>query len=93
MTTKNVVIEPESESEFFETDYGERKVSHINQSRMVAIPKMALKNVCGTADNLTVKVSLVQRGKEKFLKLVPVCEPIDEEDIDKDDDVEDDKVE
>ena len=94
MTTKSVAIKPESESEFIETDFGERKVSHINQSRMVAIPKMALKNVCGTADDLTVKVSLVQRGKDKFLKLVPVCEPIDEEDIDTElDDVEDDKVE
>ncbi len=74
MKPKAEVIEPESESEFIETDFGERKVSHINQSRMVAIPKMALKNVCGTADDLTVKVSLVQKGKDKFLKLVPICE-------------------
>ena len=84
MTPKNVVIEPESESEFIETDFGERKVSHINQSRMVAIPKMALKNACGTADDLTVKVSLVQKGKEKFLKLVPICN-IDDEDESEDD--------
>ena len=73
MTPKNVVIEPEEESEFIETEFGNRKVSHINQSRMVAIPKMALQNVCGTTDDLTVKVSMVQKGKEKFLKLVPVC--------------------
>jgi len=64
---------PDAESEFIETEFGTRKVSHINQSRMIAIPKMALINACGTADNLTVKVSLVQKGKEKFLKLVPVC--------------------
>ena len=64
---------PKEVSEFFETDYGPRKVSHINQSRMIAIPKMALKNVCGTADGLTVNVSTVQNGKEQFLKLVPVC--------------------
>ena len=64
---------PEEESEFIETEFGDRKVSHINQSRMIAIPKMALINACGTADNLTVKVSLVQKGKEKFLKLVPIC--------------------
>jgi hypothetical protein len=79
---------PKEESEFIETEFGTRKVSHINQSRMVAIPKMALQNVCGTTDNLTVKVSLVQNGKEKFLKLVPTCNTINEEDIDEKDDVE-----
>jgi len=75
---------PNQVSEFFETDYGPRKVSHINQSRMIAIPKMALKNVCGTADNLTVNVSTVQNGKEQFLKLVPICN-IDDEDESEDD--------
>ncbi len=69
---------PEEESEIFETDFGERKVSHINQSRMIALPKMALQNACGTTDGLTMTISLVQKGKEKFLKLVPVCN-IDEE--------------
>ncbi len=71
VTTTN--SKPEEVSEFLETEFGNRKVSHINQSRMIAIPKMALINACGTADNLTVKVSLVQKGKEKFLKLVPIC--------------------
>jgi hypothetical protein len=80
---------PNEESEIFETDFGERKVSHINQSRMIALPKMALQNACGTTDNLTMNVSLVQEGKEKFLKLVPICETIDDEDIDNDDDEED----
>ncbi len=77
---------PKEESEFIETEFGTRKVSHINQSRMVAIPKLALQNVCGTTDNLTVKVSMVQKGKEKFLKLVPICKTIDEDDdeVDKD---------
>ena len=81
----------EEESEFIETDFGDRKVSHINQSRMIALPKMALQNACGTTDNLTMNVSLVQKGKEKFLKLVPICETIDDEDIDEDeeDDEED----
>ena len=71
---------PDEDSEFIETEFGTRKVSHINQSRMVAIPKLALQNVCGTTDNLTVKVSLVQKGKEKFLKLVPICNTIDKDD-------------
>jgi len=74
---------PEEESEFLETDFGTRKVSHVNQSRMVAIPKMALKNVCGTTDDLTVKVSIVQKGKERFLKLVPFCNNIDDEEMEK----------
>ena len=73
-TRITIKSEPKEVSEFFETEFGLRKVSHINQSRMIAIPKMALKNVCGTADHLTVKVSMVQKGKEKFLKLVPICE-------------------
>ena len=81
MTTKTTrKSKPKQVSEFFETDYGPRKVSHINQSRMIAIPKMALKNVCGTADHLTVNVSMVQKGTEKFLKLVPICKVGDDED-------------
>lgn len=77
---KKSIDETETE-EVFETDFGDRKVSHINKSRMVAIPKMALKNCCGTADNLTVNVSLVQKGKEKFLKLSPICESKIDEDV------------
>ena len=80
---------PKEESEIFETDFGDRKVSHINQSRMITLPKMALQNACGTTDGLTMSISLIQKGKEKFLKLVPVCNDIDEEDIDEDDDEED----
>lgn len=56
---------------------------------MIAIPKMALQNACGTTDDITMKVSLIQKGKVKFLKLVPICNTIDDEDIDKDDDEED----
>jgi len=84
---------PKEESEIFVTDFGERKVSHINQSRMIALPKMALQNACGTTDNLTMNVSLVQEGKEKFLKLVPICETIDDEDIDEDEEDDDEEDE
>jgi hypothetical protein len=75
---------PKKDSEFIETLFGSRKISSVNQSRMIAIPKMALQNVCGSVDGLTVNVSLVQNGKEKFLKLVPVCntEKIREEEND-----------
>ena len=89
-TSKNTPIE---ESEFIETSFGDRKVSHINQSRMIALPKMALQNACGTSDGLSMSISLVQKGKEKFLKLIPICNTIDEEDIDEDNDIEDGKDE
>ena len=83
---------PKEESEFIETEFGDRKVSHINQSRMIALPKMALQNACGTADDLTMSVSLIQKGNEKFLKLTPICKTIDDEDIDEDqDDIEGDE--
>ena len=62
-----------SVSEFLETDFGNRKISHINQSRMIALPKIALENACGGTDDLTVNVRLVQNGTESYLKLVPVC--------------------
>ena len=88
MRSKTLQKKPNEESEFSETEFGNRKVSHINQSRMIALPKMALQNACGTSDDLTMTISLVQRGKEKFLKLVPICKTIDEEDIDGEDDVE-----
>ena len=83
---------PNEESEFIETEFGDRKVSHINQSRMIAIPKMALQNACGTSDGLSMSISLVQKGNEKFLKLTPICNTIDEEDIDEDEnDIGDDE--
>ncbi len=89
MKAKSLIKKPEKVSEFIETEFGDRKVSHINQSRMIALPKMALQNACGTSDDLTMTISLVQKGNEKFLKLVPICKTIDEEDIDSDkDDVE-----
>ena len=89
MRTKTLQKKSKEESEFIETEFGDRKVSHINQSRMIAIPKIALQNACGTSDGLSMTISLVQRGKEKFLKLTPICKPIDDEGIEKEDDIED----
>ena len=51
------------------TDYGDRKISNQNFSKIIAIPKMALTN-CGIESQVNVK--LVQSGKEKFLKLSPI---------------------
>ena len=50
------------------TDFGIRKVSQQNFSKIVALPKIALTN-CGIETQVNVK--LVQSGKEKFLKLSP----------------------
>jgi hypothetical protein len=91
MKAKSLIKKPNEESEFIETEFGDRKVSHINQSRMIALPKMALQNACGTSDGLSMTISLVQRGKENFLKLTPICKTIDDEDIEKEDDIEDDE--
>lgn len=74
MTKKSHTKERQNDvSEFLETDFGNRKISHINQSRMIALPKVALENACGGTDDLTVNVRLVQNGTERYLKLVPIC--------------------
>lgn len=66
MTRKN------QKSNVLEIDYGTRAISNQNFSKMVAIPKQALANCCqGKAERVNVK--LVQSGKEKFLKLTPIC--------------------
>jgi len=55
-------------------DFGTRKVSNQNFSKMVALPKTALKN-CSPDKDMHVNVKLVQGNGEKFLKLTPVCKP------------------
>ena len=54
-------------------DFGTRKISNQNFSKMVAIPKDALRN-CGNGKVMAVNVKLVQQNGEKFIKLVPICE-------------------
>ncbi len=53
------------------TDFGNRKVSQQNFSKIVALPKTALDN-CGITTDVNVK--LVQFDGEKFLTLSPVIE-------------------
>ncbi len=53
------------------TDFGIRKVSQQNFSKIVALPKIALDN-CGITSHVNVK--LVQSNGEKFLTLSPVDE-------------------
>ena len=55
-------------------DFGTRKISNQNFSKMVAIPKDALRN-CAGGKAMSVNVKLVQDKGEKYIKLVPKCEP------------------
>ena len=59
-------------TEVIEIDFGTRAVSDQNFSKMVALPKTALRN-CSTGKVVQVNVKLVQQKGEKFLKLTPVC--------------------
>jgi len=67
MNSKKTITKNHS-SEPVIMDFGNRKVSQQNFSKIVALPKMALTN-CGITSHVNVK--LVQTGKEKFLKLSP----------------------
>jgi len=58
------------------TDFGLRKISNQNFSKVIALPKTALQN-CGISNKLSVE--LVQEGKTKFLKLSPVKESKNDE--------------
>ena len=56
-------------------DFGSRKISNQNFSKMIAIPKDALRN-CGNGKAMSVDVKLVQQNGEKYIKLVPKCEAV-----------------
>jgi hypothetical protein len=60
-----------SDSEFIETDFGERTISHQNFSRIIAIPRQALAN-CGIDQKSKVNVTLVQSNEERFIKISPI---------------------
>ena len=52
------------------TDFGLRRISRQNFSKIIAIPKPALEN-CNKEAN-QVNVQLVQEKGEKYIKLTPV---------------------
>lgn len=71
------------------TDFGERQLNRQNFSRTVVLPKIALKNCgCDLEKKVRVNVSLVQKGDEKFIKVSPICEDLDEDVDDEDNDDE-----
>lgn len=53
------------------TDFGIRKISNQNFSKVIAIPKIALAN-CGSSRTSKLKVELVQERGQRFIKLTPV---------------------
>ena len=62
------------------TDFGSRKINVQNFSRTVVLPKNALSNCgCNLDEDVMVDVQLVQKGDEKFIKLIPICDQSDDE--------------
>ncbi|MDE1878743.1 MAG: hypothetical protein KGI07_09560 [Thaumarchaeota archaeon] len=57
--------------------FGTRKILHQNFSRLIAVPKIALKRWHNPTH---VKVELVEQNNERFIKLTPI-ENKDLEDI------------
>ena len=74
MTSKNSKNSHRRNTQPAVIDFGNRKISNQNFSKMVALPKDALRN-CGVDKVMSVNVKLVQENGEKFLKLTPVCTP------------------
>ena len=72
MHTKKHNQKPKNNSEQAVIDFGTRKISNQNFSKMIAIPKDALRN-CSNGKVMSVNVKLVQDKGKKFLKLTPVC--------------------
>lgn len=68
--TKN--RKPNGDSKLMITEFGTRKISNQNFSKMVALPKTALMN-CGNSKITQVDVKLVQQNGERFIKLTPIC--------------------
>ena len=56
------------------TDFGHRKISNQNFSKIVALPKQALENCQPNAN--TVNIKLVQERKERYLKLTPIKQEV-----------------
>ncbi|MBS3925135.1 MAG: hypothetical protein KGZ34_00355 [Nitrosarchaeum sp.] len=59
-----------SHSDAVSTDFGVRKISNQNFSKVIALPKTAIENLGG--DSTEMKVELIQENGEKFIKLSPI---------------------
>ena len=70
MSKKHTQKNADSNSEPMITDFGTRKVSRQNFSRIVALPKLALQYRGHEIRHVNVK--LVEFNDEKFIKLTPI---------------------
>ena len=62
------------------TNFGSRKINTQNFSKTGVLPKGALSNCgCDLDKDIMVDVQLVQKGDEKFIKLIPICDQSDDE--------------
>lgn len=69
----------EKKSESLVVDFGIRKVSTQNFSKIVTIPKIALRNFRGQ-EAKRIHVKLIQLDGEKFIKLTPIYDiPIEDD--------------
>ncbi|AJW71037.1 hypothetical protein [Nitrosopumilus adriaticus] len=71
MPKTGIKISKNKVSEFIETKFGSRAVSDMNKSRVIALPKVALSNMCDNSEPTRLEVSLVQKQGEQFIKLSP----------------------
>ena len=71
MSKKHSKINRSSSNEVV-TDFGTRAINTQNFSKTVVLPKTALNN-CGNGSTGKVKIQLVQKNGERFIKLTPVC--------------------
>jgi len=68
------------EKKSFIIDFGNRILNKMNFSKTICLPKQALKNL-GVIEGDSLKVELVQDEDEKFLKLTPVIEEDEEDEV------------
>ena len=64
----------------FIIDFGNRILNKMNFSKTICLPKQALKNL-DLEEGDSLKVELVQDEDEKFLKLTPVIEEDEEDEV------------
>lgn len=65
----------DSISELVITDFGNRKISQQNFSRIIALPKAPLKNFKGEEAKI-VRIFFVKNNEEQFYKLIPIFDSL-----------------
>lgn len=75
MIVKKHTKQPNNSENPVTIDFGERRISDQNFSKIITIPKTALAN-CGCKNANSANIKLVQENGEKYIKLTPLeCSP------------------